>query len=281
MPSLITDPYMIVILGLGLLGAGSVVAGVYLMAVRWRNRTGVPYCLSACVFFFLVYIATFKHSLLNSPVDADLAASSLLTVQIVGQAVVTALGVAIFTLLIFAGYLAMMGPLEFPPKRMKAYAGSAVFCVLFAIILDPSAAVRKQDDPAARSIYVTALTMPSPESIAVAEREAKRTLDALREIGALTRVDAGETKLVHHVRGQFLDLPNSVVKEYMWAALFHHIHFEGGKIKPVILRVAGSDREIAQLDVDGRFHRNRAVARQVGQLSTGDRAIRHPSIHRR
>ena len=257
---------MVAVVTLGLFGAAPTVAGVYLMAVRWRNRSGLPYCLSAFLFFCLFYLATFEHGLINAEIDPELASGSLLTVLIVGQALVTTIGVAIFTLLVFGGYLALLGPLDFPVNRTKAYAGCALFFFVFAIVLNPVAAVRKTDDPATRSIYLKALATRSPEAVENAGREAKRTIDALRQIGVLTRIDATGTVLVHHVRGQFLDLPNAVVEEYMRAALFYHIHFDGGRMKPVVLRVTESGREIASLESNGRFRRHHAVAPQIGSL---------------
>jgi len=269
MPALLTDPFMIAVVTLGLIGAASTVAGVYLLAVRWRNRSGLPYCFSAFVFYCLVYLATFEHGLINAEIDPEIAGSALMVVLVVGQALVTAIGIAILTLLLFGGYLALLGPLEFPVKRTKAYAGCALFCFLFAVVLNPATAVRKNEEAARQSVYLRALQHPTPEAVADASREARRTIDALRKIGALTGIDANGTILVHHVRGQFLDLPNEVVEEYMRAALFHYVHVEGGEPKPVILRVAGSGREIATLDPNGRFHRSRASSPQLSSLPPG------------
>lgn len=260
---------MIAVVVLGLTGAALTVAGVYLLAVRWRNRSGLPNCLSAFVFYSLVYLATFEHGLINAKIDPEIAGTALMVVLIVGQAAVTAIGVGILTLLLFGGYLALLGPLEFPVNRTKAYAGSALFCFLFAVLLNPVHAVRKTEDPADRSVYVRALAEPTPETIAEARREAKRTLDALREIGALIRIDNTDSALIHHVRGQFLDLPNEVVEEYMRAALFYHVHVDGGRPKPVVLQVTDSGREIATLEPNGRFHRSRATATQLGSLPPG------------
>jgi hypothetical protein len=257
---------MIAVVVLGLIGSTLTVAGVYLLAVRWRNRSGLPNCLSAFVFYGLVYLATFEHGLINADIDPGLAGTALMVVLIVGQALVTALGVGILTLLLFGGYLALMGPLEFPVNRTKAYAGAALFVFLFAVLLNPIHAVRKNEDALHQSVYARALADPSPETVATAGREAKRTLDALREIGVLIRIEATDTALIHHVRGQFLDLPNDVVEEYMRAALFHHIHFDGGRPKPVVLRVDDSGREIAILQPNGRFQRSRATATQLGSL---------------
>lgn len=257
---------MIGVLAFGLAGVVSTLGGVYLIASRWRGRNPVPYCMSAFVLYLLLYIATFEHALINAEIDADIASGSLFTLLLLGQALVTAIGVGIFVLLLFGIYLAMMGPLEFPAKRINSYAGCAIFCFVISILINPIDAVRKNDNPDSRSLYVVALTMPTPEVTKAAGKEAKRTLDELRSIGALTSIEAGQSELVHHVRGQFLDLPNDVVKEYMRAALFHHVHFDGGKIKPVILRMSESNREIASLAPNGRFHRNRATAHQLGSL---------------
>ena len=260
------DPKMIGILLLGLAGIAATIAGVYLIAYRWRGRNPIPYCIAAGTLYALLFIATFEHALINAGIEPDIAASSLLTLLLLGQALVTSVGVGVFVLLVFGVYLAMMGPLEFPVKRANSYAGCAIFVFAISILINPIDAVRRTEDPAARSLYVTAMTMPTPAVLEAAGTKAERTLSRLRDIGALTRIDAGQEKLVHHVRGQFLDLPNDVVKEYMRAALFHHIHFDGGRIKPVILRVSETDREIASLSPNGRFRRSRAAEPQLSSL---------------
>lgn len=256
---------MIGVILLGLLGVAGSIGGVYLIAYRWRGRNPIPYCISAAALFALLYIATLEHALINAGFDSDAVSGSLLSLLLIGQALVTALGVAIFVLTVFGAYLAMMGPLEFPVKRVNSYAGCAIFCFVVSILFNPIDAVRK-NEAAAPSIYMAAMAEPTPERIAAARAAAERTLSQLRAIGALTKIETTEGTLIHHVRGQFLDLPNDVVKEYMRAALFHHVHVEGKKPKRVVLRVSDSEREIAQLDTDGHFRRNRATAHQVGSL---------------
>jgi hypothetical protein len=266
MPSFLTDPKMIGMLFLGLAGITATIIGVYLIAFRWRGRRPVPYCISAGMLYALLFVATLEHALINTGVESDIAGSSLITLLLLGQALVTSVGVGVFVLLIFGVYLAMLGPLEFPTKRINSYAGAAVFIFVISILINPVDAVRITNDPASRSLYVTALATPTPAILEAAGTKADRTLSQLREIGALTRIEAGKGKLVHHVRGQFLDLPNDVVKEYMRAALFHHIHFDGGTIKPVILQVADTNREIASLLPNGRFRRSRATDVQISSL---------------
>lgn len=256
---------MIGVILLGLLGLAGSIGGIYLIAFRWRGRNPIPYCISAAALFSLLYVATFEHALINAGFDGDAVSGSLLSLLLIGQALVTAIGVAVFVLTVFAAYLAMMGPLEFPAKRVNSYAGCAIFCFVVSILFNPINAVRK-NEPATPSIYIAAMTDPTPERIEAARAAAVQTLNKLRAIGALTKIEVDETTLTHHVRGQFLDLPNDVVKEYMRAALFHHVHVEGKKPKRVVLRVSDSAREIAQLDPDGRFRRHRATARQIGSL---------------
>ena len=260
---------MIAVIGLGLLGAALCIIGIYLMAVRWRKRTAVPYCLSAFVFYALVFMATFQNGLLNAEISPEVAASRLLTVLIVGQALVTSVGVALFTLLIFGSYLTLLGELEYPIKRTRAYAGCAFFCFVFSAFLNPINATRQTDSLSARSIYQRALADGSPALVETASQEAERTLDALRGIGVLTRIDVTKTAIIHHVKGQFIDLPSAVVADYMRAALLHYIHSEGGTVRRVILRETGSDREIAQLDPNGVFHRPAAEQAPHGEEPPG------------
>lgn len=267
MPILFAQPQLLGVLALGTVGAALSAAGAYFLA-SWKKRARAPYALSAFVFYALVFIATFTHSVVNSSIAPD-AAHWLFTVLILGQAAVTMVGVAIFTLLIFGAYLLFLGELDFPVSRVKSYLGCAFFCFTFAVFFNPSAAVRHSDRLAAPSLYQAALAGGGPEVVAAARREAARTLESLRAIGALTQIDVTATALIHHVKGQFIDLPNAVVEEYMRAALIHHIYDEGGKLKPVVLREAGSDREIARRETNGRFRRHAAVALPQGELPPG------------
>lgn len=258
MPTLISQPHIFAAPAFGLVGAALSVAGVYLLALRWRKRRPLPYCLSAFVLFGFVYIATFQHGVLNSELGPGATADWLLTTLIAGQAAVTSVGVAAFTLLTFGAYLFVMGELDYPVSRIKSYAGCAVFCFFFSMFFNPIGAARDDGSRASASLYQTALTSGSPEIRESARREAERTLSALREIGALAGVDATDAAVIHHVKGQFIDLPNAIVEEYMRAALVHHVLVEGGVPKRVILREAGSDRQIALREPNGTFRRNGA-----------------------
>jgi hypothetical protein len=268
MPLLLEQPQLIAVVVFGALGAGAAAAGVFYLAASWKKRAGFAYGLSAFVFYVLVYIATFQHGLLNSGIGPE-AAVWMLTVLILGQALVTSVGVAVFTLLVFGAWLVLLGELDFPISRVKSYAGCAIFCFAFSAFLNPIGAARQTVDPSARSLYEAALSGRTPEAVEAARREAARTLQALREIGALLRIDATETALVHHVKGQFIDLPNAEVEEYMRAALVHHIYAEGGKPKPVILREAGSDREIARREPNGQLRRHAAAVLPQGEQPPG------------
>ena len=269
MPSILTDPHMLAVIAIGLLGAAPCLAGIYLMAVRWRKRTAVPYCLSAFVFYTLVFLAVVQNGLINADISPEVAGGPLLTVLIVGQALVTAVGVAIFTLLIFGAYLTFLGELEFPVKRAKAYAGAALFCIAFAAFLNPIYAARQVDSLSGRSIYQRALAEGSPELVETASRQAQQTLDALRKLGVLTEIDVTKTAIIHHVKGQFIDLPSKVVADYMRAALLQYIHCQGGMPKRVILRETGSDRDIAQLEPNGVFRRTAVAPLPQGEEPPG------------
>lgn len=259
MPSMLTDPKMIAVVLLGLAGAAAAVAGTYFLAARWRKRAPLPYCLSVFVFHSLVFIATFEHGVMNSDLGPGAAAGWMVTVLVLGQAAVTAIGVAIFALLVFGGYLFLMGERDYPVSRLRSYAGCTFFCFLFSMCLNPIDAVRESDSLSGGSLYQAALDNASPEVVEAARREAERTLAALREIGALTAIDDTEAAVVHHVKGQFIDLPNAVVEEYMRAALVHHVLVQGGRAKPVILREVGSNRQIAQRAPNGAFRRPTAA----------------------
>jgi hypothetical protein len=256
---------MIAVLAFGLVGAALAVTGVYFLTARWRKRAPLPYCLSAFVFHSLVFIAAFQYGVLNSDLGPGSTAGWLLTALILAQAAVTAVGVAAFTLLTFSGYLFLMGELDYPVGRVKSYAGCAFFCFLFSVFLNPIGAAREDRGPDGQSLYQAALDNASPEVVEAARREAERTLAALREIGALTSIDDTGNSVVHHVKGQFIDLPNAVVEEYMRAALVHHVLVEGRSAKPVILREIGSNRQIAQREPNGTFRRPTTAATAAGE----------------
>lgn len=255
MPSMLSQPQMIAVLAFGLLGAILAVGGAYFLAARWRKRPAVPYCLSAFVFYALVSIATFQYGVLNSELGPEVASGWLLTVLILGQAAVTSVGVAIFAMLVFGGYLFLMGEPDYPVSRVKAYAGCAIFCLFFSLFLNPIEAARENGSATEKSLYQAALTNGSPEIADAARRESERTLAALRAIGALTRIEVTDTALIHHVKGQFIDLPKAEVEEYMRAALVHYILVEGGNPKRVVLQEIGSGRQIALREPNGVFRR--------------------------
>jgi hypothetical protein len=245
---------MIAVLAFGLVGAALAVTGVHILTARWRKRRPLPYCLSAFVFYCLVFIATFQNGMLNSDLGPGATAGWLLTSMILGQAAVTAVGVAAFTLLAFAGYLFLMGELDYPVSRLKSYAGCAFFCFVFSMFVNPIEAARNNAGLSG-SIYQAALDNASPEAVEAARREAERTISALREIGVLTGIDDTEAAVIHHVKGQFIDLPSAVVEEYMRAALVHHVLVEGRSAKRIVLRETGSNRQIAQREPNGGFRR--------------------------
>lgn len=269
MPSMLSQLQMIAVLAFGVLGAMLTAGGTYFLAARWRKRSAFPYCLSAFVFYALVSIATFQYGVLNSELGPEVASGWLLTVLILGQAAVTSIGVAIFATLVFGGYLFLMGELDYPVSRVKAYAGCAFFCLFFSMFLNPIEAARKDSSAARESLYQAALTNGSPEIVDAARRESERTLAALRAIGALARIDVTDTALIHHVKGQFIDLPKAEVEEYMRAALVHYILVEGGNPKRVVLREIGSDRQIALREPNGVFSRRVAAPAAAGDIPPG------------
>jgi hypothetical protein len=174
MPLLLEQPQLIAVLAFGALGAGAAAAGVFYLAASWKKRAGFAYGLSAFVFYGLVYIATFQHGLMNSEIGAE-AAVWMLTVMLLCQALVTSVGVGVFTLLVFGAWLTLLGELDFPVNRIKSYTGCAVFCFVFSAFLNPIGAARQTDDPSARSIYEAALSGRTPKAVEAARREAART----------------------------------------------------------------------------------------------------------
>ena len=245
------------ILGIGIVGAILTLSAIYVAAFRWKRRSGFAYSLSCLLFYSLLFLATFQHSVLNAdprPIDLEFGAALLL---LLGQAAFSAAGVAGFSVVLFGAYLALLPRLDRPVDRVKSQAGCAVFCILAAAFFNPGAAVKKlidTDDPSA-SIYAAGLAAVESERAVAAIRRATETLDKLMALGVITRIEKTEQAVTHFVAASFLDLPNDVVEEYARAALVHHIHKEYGAPKPVVLRETGTGRQIAIRERDGRFRR--------------------------
>lgn len=241
------DP--ITAIAIGLMGGILMTAALYVTAARWKRRSGFAYCLPAFLIYGLLYIATFRHSVVNADAGPAGIPDYAVTALLLGQAAVSALGVAIAVLLVFGLYLALLPRLDRPVNRIRAYGSCAILCLVVAVLFNPNAAVRKLEAPAAP-------IAADPNTIdATMLARAKETLEKLLELGVITRIETDETAITHYVSEPFIALPDDVVEEYAQAAFIHHIHNDSGNPKPVVLRDTVSGRRIAVRDQDGTFQR--------------------------
>ncbi len=226
-------------------------AALFVAAVHWKRRSGFAYCMPAFLVYLLLFVATYRHSVVNADTGLSEIPDYAVTLLLLGQAAISAFGVAVAVLAIFGLYLAMLPRLDRPVNRVRAYGGCAIVCLVIAVLFNPNGAVRKMEAPAAAAIVAV-----DPERADAAMRnKARETLEKLRELGVVIRIETDEKAITHYVSEDFATLPDDVVEEYVRAAFVHHIHNESGAAKRVILRETSSGRRIAIRDRDGRFER--------------------------
>lgn len=235
---------------IGLMGGILMTVALYWAAAHWKRRSGFAYCLPAFLIYVLLFVATYRHSVVNADTGSGGIPDYAVTALLLGQAAISAFGVAIVVLAVFVLYLAMMPRLDRPVNRVRAYSGCAIVCMVIAVLFNPNGAVRKLEPPAA------AIVAADPNRIDAAMlARAKQTLEKLRELGVINRIESDETSITHYVSEHFIALPDDVVEEYARAAFVHHIHNDSGSPKPVVLRETTSGRRIAVRDQDGTFQR--------------------------
>lgn len=243
------DP--IAAIAIGLMGGILMTAALYWAAAHWKRRSGFAFCLPAFLIYVLLFVATYRHSVVNADAGPDGIPDYAMTALLLGQAAISAFGVAIAVLAVFGLYLAMLPRLDRPVNRVRAYGSCAITCMVIAVLFNPNGAVRKLEAPAAAAIVAV-----DQNDIDDAMRaKAKETLEKLRELGVITRVETDETSITHYVSEHFIALPDDVVEEYARAAFVHHVHTDSGGPRPVVLRESTSGRRIAIRDQDGKFQR--------------------------
>jgi len=244
-----TDP--IAAIAIGLLGGVLMTAALFLAAVHWKRRSGFAYCMPAFLIYGLLFVATYRHSVVNADTGLSEIPDYAVTALHLGQAAVSAFGVAVAVLAVFGLYLSILPRLDRPVNRIRAYGGCAILCMVIAVLFNPNGAVRKLEAPAAAAI----VAVDPDRADAAMRKKAKETLEKLRELGVVIRIETDETAITHYVSEHFVALPDDVVEEYARAAFVHHVHNDSGTAKPVILRETTSGRRIAIRDQDGSFQR--------------------------
>jgi hypothetical protein len=240
---------------IGSIGALLTVAAVYCLAGRWKSRSGLAYGLSAFLLYGLLFLATFQRSVVNADIRGQQFPESALTFLIIGQGAVSALGVGLFTLLLFGLYLAVQAPLDRPVNKLKAYTGCALFCVFLAVFFDPLGTASRVNATNGVAIQKAGLVPGTVEPTDVEKAKAKAMLEELLALGVVDRIESDTTAVTHYVTEAFQELSDEVVESYTRAALVHHLYVRGGMELSVVIRDNRSGRQIAVREPSGRFHR--------------------------
>ena len=238
----------------GLIGAAVIVGVIYFIAVRWKRRSGIPYCLSACMFYGLLYVATFQYGILNLDLAGRGFPADSVWIVVLGQSAITAFGVTLFTLILFGGFIAMRSRPDRPVNHVKAFAGCALFCLAVGALFNPIDAAKKRDKPPI--VSAAALVNANSRIAELAKQQAKDTLDGLLKRGIVQRIENGKYNVTHFVGARFRKLPDAAIESYAKAALAYHLYFNAGRSKPVVFRDGKNGRRIAVRYQDGRFKRD-------------------------
>lgn len=238
----------------GLIGAAVIVGVIYFLAVRWKRRSGVPYCLSACLFYGLLYLATFQYSILNLDIAGRKFPADSVWIVVLGQSAITAFGVTLFTLILFGGFIAVRSRPDRPVNQVKAFAGCALFCLALGALFNPIDAAKKRER--APVVAAAALATGNARVAARAKRQADQTVAGLLKRGIVQRIENGKYNVTHYVGARFRKFPDAAIESYAKAALADHLYFNGGRSKPVVFRDGKSGRRIAVRYPNGRFKRD-------------------------
>ncbi|MCG8546854.1 MAG: hypothetical protein MJE12_21875 [Alphaproteobacteria bacterium] len=247
---------LIPVVAIGSAGALLTIGAVCWAAGRWKKRSGIAYGLSAFLLYGMLFLSTFQRSVVNANVRESELPDAAVTVLLLGQGVVTALGVGVFTLLLFGLYLAVQAPLDRPVNRLKAYTGCALFCVFVSVFFDPLGANNRLNAAASGEAVQTAVPVPGTVEPTDAEKaEAKAMLDKLLALGVVARIGSDESAVTHFVTRDFQDLSDADMETYTRAALVHHLYVDDGSALRVLIRDHRSGRRVAVREPDGRFKR--------------------------
>ena len=246
---------LIPVIVIGSIGALLTVGAVCWAAGRWKKRSGVAYGLSAFLLYGMLFLSTFQRSVVNANIRENEIPETAVTVLLVGQGVVTALGVSVFTLLLFGLILAIQAPLDRPVNRLKAYTGCALFCVLVSVFFDPLGTANRLNAASGAPAPIAAPVPSTVEPTDAQKAEAKAMLDKLLALGVVARIHADEASVTHFVTRDFQDLSDADMEIYSRAALIHHLYIDDGSALRVLIRDHRSGRRVAVRESDGRFKR--------------------------
>ncbi len=238
----------------GLIGAAVIVGVIYFLAVIWKRRSGVPYCLSACLFYGLLYVATFQYGILNLDLAGRKFPADSVWIVVLGQSAITAFGAMLLTLILFGGFIAVRSRPDRPVNQVKAFAGCALFCLATGAFFNPIDAAKKRDRPPV--VSAAALASANARTPIRAEPDFRDALDNLLKRGIVRRIENGKYNVTHFVGPRFRKFPDAAIEGYAKAALANHLYFNAGRSKPVVFRDDKSGRRIAVRYPDGRFKRD-------------------------
>lgn len=238
----------------GLIGAAILVGAIYFLAVMWKRRSGIPYCFSACLFYGLLYLATFQYGILNLDLPGRGFPADSVWIVVLGQSAITAFGVTLLTLILFGGFIALRSRPDRPVNQVKAFAGCALFCLAIGTLFNPIDAAKKHDR--GPIVSAAALATANARITALARRNAAKSLNGLLEHGIVERIENGKYNVTHFVDARFRKFPDAAIENYAKVALAHHLYFNAGRSKPVVFRDSRNGRRIAVRYPDGRFKRD-------------------------
>ncbi len=238
----------------GLIGAAVIVGVIYFMAAQWKRRSGVPYCLSACLFYGLLYVATFQYGIVNLDIGGRKFPADSVWIVVIGQSAITAFGVTLFTLILFGGFVALRMRPDRPVNQVKAFAGCTLFCLAIGAFFNPIDAAKKRERPPVTA--AAALISAPSQRAGPAARQSVDTLEDLIRRGVVRRIENGKYNITHFVRHPFHDFPDAAVEGFAKVALAYHLYFNSGRSKPVVFRDGKSGRRVAVRYPDGRFQRD-------------------------
>lgn len=242
---------------LGMVGAVLTVAVIYLIAARWKRRSGISYGIAAFVFYACFFIAAFEYGILDAIRNGKSVPRDMLDILILGHSGITAVGVTIFTLLVFGLFVGLRPPLEGNLDPVQAYTGCAAFCLIITVFLNPASAVDQLRGASFASVRDARL---ASLNAAAGKRLGLRLPAVFPEPGFVRRVKIKGDRVTHYVSGDFRNRAGASLEAYARMALAHRLYFDNGKPGPVVIRGVKNGRHIATRHPDGRFRQQ--VARR-------------------
>jgi hypothetical protein len=250
---------------LGMAGAALTIGVTYLIAARWKHRCGMSYCIAASVFYAIFFIAAFEYGILEAIRTGRSVPGDMLDLLILGHAAITAIGVTIFTLLVFGLFVGLRPPLEGNTNPLRKWTGCAAFCLIIVVFLNPIGAVDRLRAVPSVSDHPANLASAAGASGKAARAAKPRGFGlpaVFPEPGFVQRVKINGGRITHYVSGDVEKRTFGALEAYARKALAHRLYFDNGKPGPIVIRSAKTGRHIATRHPNGRFLRQIASRKQ-------------------